>query len=477
MKEDTLRGTWWIPGQEVQITGRLSLSESERPRLDLEGLLGDPFTAGAPEIIQGIASTGKRVSLLWCQPAGATLNVGGAGIHTCAYSASIAVLGYHFDSLNQVRFRRLGVLFDYVSHWARRSGIQYEFAKHPGGLDGHTSFRLHYQSPELPTVVLDDKTTVRLNAIASHNIARIGYYRLQEKLFFEVEPPQPQRLDDHLGDYIRPLQHFISFGIGQPVYPVEIYGIIDDLPDGETNHDLHSAVEIYYPARRKPREEKRMLQPYMLFSLADLGDDYPSCLQHWYRNIDALRPVYNLYFSVLFASEMYLEGRFLNLIQALEVLHRRLWGGTYLPEASYSPLRDRFASVIREQVELGEVADAMIGRLDYWNEWTLRRRIKDAAARCGEWLDMLIPDRASFAARVTNTRNYLTHFDARLEDAAARGKDLYLLAERVRFLLEAVLLSLLGLPDDRVGKIIAETQHYLWIQSVLEGRSKEFLAT
>lgn len=463
VKEQTLRGTWWIPGSKQRVGGRLTLSREERPALDLEGDLRDFFDKTSTPLIHGIDHSGKRLTLFRCQRAAASINIGGQGPSTATYVAALVLLGYHFKTEERIRFKKVGALFDHIAEWTRRSGFNYEYRSAADTEDNAPVFTLSYRYPQFEPITIPG-ATIRLEAeVLSEKLMSVNEHSFYEKTFIAVTPASPLPIEDLLSDYVGPVQHFLSFGIGQPVYVDELYGILDEsdvAADGERDP---GRVEMYYPARRKLRNERHLLEPYMLFSLADLGDTFPACLTRWFENRELLSPAYNLYFSVLFASELYSETRFLNLVQAVEVLHRKRWSGQYLDEAEYEPLRERMKQLVRDAV--GRVrGEPLIGRLVYWNEWSLRQRIKDSVDRCGSWVATLIPDRDAFAGTVVDTRNFLTHYDRRLEDAAAKGPELYVLAERVRFLLEGLLLLSLGIEQERAGEIITDTQHYLWLR-------------
>ena len=82
---------------------------------------------------------------------------------------------------------------------------------------------------------------------------------------------------------------------------------------------------------------------------------------------------------------------------------------------------------------------------------------------------MTVPDEKAFVEDVTNTRNYLTHYDKRLEEQAMKDGDLYALTETMRCLLEVCLLTEIGVDKTTIQRIArgnARFQRY--IQPVAE---------
>lgn len=108
--------------------------------------------------------------------------------------------------------------------------------------------------------------------------------------------------------------------------------------------------------------------------------------------------------------------------------------------------------------------DSLKGKLHYLNEFSLRKRLKEILESCGKLTTRLINNEVEFIEDIVNTRNYLTHFDKKLETKAKKGKDLYKLAQNMRFFLEICLLKELGITDTTIGDLISRNQKYQHLQ-------------
>jgi ApeA N-terminal domain 1 len=199
----------------------------------------------------------------------------------------------------------------------------------------------------------------------------------------------------------------------------------------------------------------------MLFTARDLANDLPERVQHWYRRSAELGSVFNLYFATLFGVDMYSEHRFLTLAQAVESYHRLTSEGLILAKPAYKQLRRRLC----QSIDLAGVpegpAKLMKDKLAYLNEISLRERIRSLlTSRSGE-ITGLIPDIEGFATAVADTRNYLTHFSRRLQTKAATGPDLVRISEQLRYFVELLVLTELGITEAQRAAIVRKREREL----------------
>ena len=93
-------------------------------------------------------------------------------------------------------------------------------------------------------------------------------------------------------------------------------------------------------------------------------------------------------------------------------------------------------------------------KLKYSNEPGLRRRIKNLFDEFKVVLGHFKLDRKAFANGICNTRNYLTHYDQRLEGVAAKGLNLYMLVYGLQLLLDVGLLNECGIGQDVIIQLV-----------------------
>ena len=453
-----IRGIWWPEGQGDAVPGTLRYAEGQQPELSLDGGFrpNHETPPGIPFVILGRTSDGREVTLAECQLRSGSINLGLA-TSSARYSVRFTIIGAHASPWSAARFRELSIHFDHADPWARITGFNQRILS-------LKEFELTYKIPD-PVNVDVHGAVIRLSVEMIQSGDRLTTVELNQRTLFTIIPDTPASIDHLLELYAYPIQRFLTFGVGIAVHPIAAHA---QLASSSTNR----AWSIQIGDWMRPKPAKLVESPFMLFSFGDIETNYSSALRAWLEFKDDLGPSLDLYFQTVFATEMYRSGRFLNFVQALEVYHRRRHGGVYLDQVAFDELRDEIDAAIRQKVQSRAVAEALAGRTQYWNEWSLRRRIKDVLNHCGPWTSSLIDDHQAFAHRVAQTRNFLTHFSPEDKGGAASGSDLYLLGERVRFILEGCLLREMLLPDELVADLMIDNQHYLWLRSVTQRRQR-----
>jgi hypothetical protein len=188
-----------------------------------------------------------------------------------------------------------------------------------------------------------------------------------------------------------------------------------------------------------------------LFTFKDVENKFETCLQNWYRKYDELEPVYQLYFGALYGQFVYLNLKFLCFVQALETYHRRALGNEELP-------RDKHEKRIKNILDTApiEYKNWLKYQLKYGNEPNLQRRFIDLFDKFTVPIRSLIPDENTFIKKVVDTRNYMTHYDLTLKEKSAIGKELFLITERLRILLETCLLSEIGFNSEEIKSLLCK---------------------
>jgi len=114
----------------------------------------------------------------------------------------------------------------------------------------------------------------------------------------------------------------------------------------------------------------------------------------------------------------------------------------------------------------GDLKQAMVSRLKYGNEYSLRKRMKLLLGSLSRQSRHLVSEHeAAFVDSVVATRNYLTHYDPESKDAALDGVALSKVNTQLQKLLLLLLLKDIGIDEEVVGNAIAKNgrfrQHYV----------------
>lgn len=166
-----------------------------------------------------------------------------------------------------------------------------------------------------------------------------------------------------------------------------------------------------------------------------------------------LGPVLDLRFAAGYAGFVYSETRFLNAVQAIEALHRRLLAGAPDP-ADVVARGAALAACPPEHRKWLEV------KLTYSHEPTLRKRLRETIDHVGPGLRPIIPRPGSFIDRVVRARNDLTHWDEKRPRHP--GGDLFGLAVVLGYVVDGALLRCLNHSQGEVAAVFAANEHFRW---------------
>ena len=103
-----------------------------------------------------------------------------------------------------------------------------------------------------------------------------------------------------------------------------------------------------------------------------------------------------------------------------------------------------------------------LGRsLQFGNQRSFAERLRELAQIHPLLGPEVFGDVPQFVRRVTDTRNYLTHWDETTKGKAARGMELWPLCEQLAVVLEACLLGEIGFSEDLIAESIRRaSRHY-----------------
>ncbi|MFM2315567.1 MAG: hypothetical protein RLZZ04_4845 [Cyanobacteriota bacterium] len=455
-------GYWWLPeNPDEKVTGSLSINSINRREgieLRIIGSLQSPHSSSSdrasPEIILGQAINGNLITLIDPIRTNSQSNSSNFSVDlsACTYRAQVAIIGKrHFNSKEDVVFTSADIRFSLLDEWLCQSGFSEEKKTNEQG--HHTQFNLKYEYLEtiefnIDSIDLKFKTKYVLDR---HHKYLYLKYEISQKSFFKVEPGHPQNLDWY-NNIFESLRRFITVLSGFPVSITDIitYGneyFIDKCIKTENfniNHQLfNNFIETF---DKHPND--------LLTRLDHIGIELPVILNNWFEKSEILEPAIILYVATLSIDLGYSEFRFLNYAQALEALHRRVFGGKYLTDEEYQPVCKIITNSIPKSVETSH-RDSLKGRIKYGHEFSQRKRIKLLLDEVWEdCLDEYIDNKDVFIDKVINTRNYLIHYDSVSERQAAKGAEIFYIAEQLKIILIAHILLQLGIPKEIVYRDI-----------------------
>jgi len=204
---------------------------------------------------------------------------------------------------------------------------------------------------------------------------------------------------------------------------------------------------------------QRQLPPsYLMWAtFSSVRDSFGELLQQWQTKVERYGAGYELYMASLQNPLPHPEHRFVNVVWAIESLHRN-W-----QRESGEPQRETRRKLCIQEI-IGRFSDAtdrkarkwLEGKLKYAYEPTLEERIVEAFSRLP--ISLKTNQLRIFARRCAKRRNDISHEGGHRsdEDRGVFQADLQDLTDALVFLFHALLLHEIGINDDRLVAAITK---------------------
>lgn len=451
------KGIWWLPDKpEKQVSGTLRFSPHEGAILDLIGSfedINDFRQILNPDIILGVSSDGKNITLYKCFEITSKVSI--PGLQTSSIIASVVFVGVHFKKTEDMKFESLSIHYSHLDEWANISGFKMRDFYRSSEKKDKKTWLIKYELPEPVEAKVNDDLKISLVIRAflpTLSLVQKEAY-IKQKTFVKIEPSKAKPLEEYW-NIMSLFQDFLSLGVLEAVYPLSIRGITEankiTLGEGKI---YHPPISIFYKLPDISRMSKTLMPVEMLFTFKDISESFEVFIRNWFEKAEILKPVYDLYFGTLYNPHMYLQHKFLSLVQAIESYHRRNMKNYELSE-------DEYRKRITEILNMVSSNDRrwLKWKLKYANEPSLKQRLEDILKTHSEVLDGIIDDKSSFIDKTADTRHYLTHYDSKLKERSAYGEELYRLTLKLKVLLEICLLKELGFSSDNIKGLISRAR-------------------
>jgi hypothetical protein len=429
MNEMSYRGKWWLPSDSLDdgVAGEFTFAPEDGGELQLIGAFRDfeeMSTVTEVETIFGITTEGNRITLKDCSIMLNRIASSSANMRTERCRAREVFIDGHFDG--NVLLDRVSLSFPLLENWT-----QYNTVVRPD------SDRDMIEILDVdPLVANVDGTEIKLDVESGGTLNMYRGADITQEVFVRIEPEDALSFEKYRDYYIRKLQQFFSLGIGEPLNPSRIKGVIEH--DNEENQD----IEIGYPVSR-PTHPGESIHPHDLnFALGDI--DFEEALPTWFENHDAVETLHNLYFATLYHDDMYVRNQFLSLVIALESYHRDLYDDYYYMEGDeYSDLVGWLEEEMPDVAAKPRILDLL--RSGMGNEYSLKDRLEEITADHATVLESLM-DVYTTVRDIRDARHEIAHGDEEERDL----RELYQLSQRMQVIVEVCLLDALGLDEDHI---------------------------
>ncbi|MFA7495011.1 MAG: HEPN domain-containing protein [Acidithiobacillus sp.] len=434
---------FWLPGSpENRFPGTLHISRLGEVTAEVIGIFSvNNELFSKLDRVTGITEDGKPLTLSECNCRSLKLSFG--GLSRFLIHAKYALIGFSYDEGIPITFTTLRFSIEGLDEWLGVTGIRVEHNWQ------EQIASISYVIPDGIAINLPNEFT--LSFIFMWTIPGfpvIKEAKITQKAYVELKCESPQSLQVFL-DLVFKINNFMRFVMDKTIAIDYAEGYSPDIKRTLDNDDQYAApVTIYFYGTKLPIEKPKIYHNDMLFPYGSMSVNIESIMNEWLNNYAIFEPAFNLYFSTKSSENMYLESKFLFLIQGLETLHRRNSEDTYMTANEFQELVALLGDACPEKNKKW-----LKEKLAYANEPSLRMRMRKMIAP----FSSLFGDQKrqnDFINKTVNTRNYFTHYSSENSGSAVRDVNLISLCRKLEGLFQLHLLKLIGVDQNDIEKII-----------------------
>ncbi|MHB8656197.1 MAG: ApeA N-terminal domain 1-containing protein [Terriglobia bacterium] len=449
--EFVINGIWWLPGRETtKLPGTLAVKGGSDISVELYGSFDEMPAVRADSLRKYAIVLGLSDEDELCTLFDTTLTNFGSRPSDdfpprIKVFANRFYLGKHFPTPSDILFRSMRVRFTNLVRWLGQSPFL--------GSKMHTGASLEMAASYTERQVFEVNDPARSAKISIWSIVSSmtkGLERMSADHEVEVHitPSMPSTFEQFY-EFIFDTRNLFALIIGSPVYAKMMVGLGDDVervPGFKTPED----IGIYFNFSPWTRTDVHPIDmPVPLMNIEGRAEQVFSA---WYSNAKKLRLVCELFFGAQYNSEMYVESKFLNYTQALEIFHRVMAKQEcYVPRGEYRNYSQTVERAIPETAP-DRLKEKLRTAINFANDFSLRERLEDLIGELHPTTQKMISeDLKSFTKAVVATRNYLTHGGSQSKANAFSGPSEFAGAnQKLRAILSISLLKMLGIPEQQV---------------------------
>ncbi len=356
------------------------------------------------------------------------------------YFINYIFIGTHFISKKDISFKNIQVEYSYIDQWIKNSFIEIELPKDYEKENYDLVYKI--KKPSSFKVVNENFDIIFFNFI--HTERNLKNLKISRKEIVEFSSKNNDLLY-YFDKIFYPFENFLTFIIGQKIHSRKITG---KLVENDKNK-----IEIIYKPRFYDDEEITVNPYYFKLKFPDIKDKINEYINKWYEMSEEYKSLFELYFANKYNDSGYLETKFLYYMQAIESFHRKKYVGKYDEKDEFIELKKEFLSSSKKIVE-EDFMDKINSDLYYINGYTLKARLEEIFKKYDEIKYIKNLENEEFIKKAKDTRNYLTHYDKRLENKIFKGNKLYYANQRLKMITDIIILKEWGISSERIEQVI-----------------------
>lgn len=413
-----IEGSWWEPSNPgAKWHGTLVMKAGNHAvlrALELETTFLNSSLNRVPysrSFLHGVTKDGAAVTLWKCITSHRSRSMGSEETH---FDVHTVIFGGHFTEKDLV-FDEVKMTFDYLNDW-----IGYSRYKTEDLLDSNNR-------PEQINILIQDDHQFPFQA-PEYKEAEfyIGYrthtgsfkFSIRSLASLHLTYAAPKPLEDILRDMHR-WDWFFTLATDHQNHLSSLCVGRDDLRIAPGIMDFKEEHDVWVKSVGMRKHKRSLRDGEMVFTLSDIQKDLSSVVTRWNAIQVPWAAVLHRYFASIHRQSLQLQEQFLFRAQAVEALHRARTGvPKVLQKDAYPSAWENAPKTLQEK--LGT---------------------KDA-----------------FVESLQVNRNYLTHYSPKDEKNAADIPELFDLAQKLRFIIEAAILVEIGIPENTIEGALGKSR-------------------
>jgi hypothetical protein len=427
------KGLWYLPSDPNNtVAGILTYTPNESIILELIGSLGEAETdiisfskRTTVEIIWGITSDAKKISLIKCAPSGGYLNLN-CSFPISKYLIHYCLDGLHIESFEDKRFSWSNITIPALTTWCFPDALNLICGFNEKDRINKINISFNGDDIKEPLISVNIRSTTTLNIKKNVQFDE-SKYRLNptfsQSTFLQIQKTCKSSISDFLSDIFL-FENFISLAA---LYTTKVSNI--SLYDETNYQEIESKEKIILPIELiyvQRGAESKINQEYdFLFSYSQIQDIYPYIIKKWYNETSKIAPIRAHLIQSVKAKSTFESTDFLIVIQAIEGFCLR-----FREEQFYV----RFKKEKGREPSLAEILKNIL------NEFNDIEKLKQSDINIKATVD---------------SRHYYSHFmNKTKKPSTLDGSKLFHLTQQLRILLICCLLSFIGINNQRINHLL-----------------------
>lgn len=356
-----------------------------------------------PDVLHGCDQHGQPITLLHASCINKTTS---GAVAQLKCSAGYAILGIHIAKPEEFKAHKLTLRMQYLFDWLNRTGFKrQETAQH--------EFIIHHALPDLLEFEVNPDLKMKFTSNSHHKPA----HRLQsvsEDVAVTFESSSGFSIPD-CHELVSAVRHLLHFSILRKIHQISLAYRINGVGVEAGEKFFADTIEFVSRSNHEDAPSERFSERW-IFQFTDVEKDFGVLFQKWMEFLKNYHEVVGCYFSTIYHL-LPAEIEHLCLTQALEAYHS-----------------------IKHQSHNHQDFIVKIRELTQAHQATFLR---------------VFPNLDEFAEAVRDNRNYYTHHNPKWLTAGrvVERAELCRLNLKLRLLMQACILTELGIPASRLGKL------------------------